>query len=71
MLTHLFKVTFNDTQPTYQVTGMPSTVYISHTEACPMSNIPILAEMVLADKAINQCHISEEFLLHKNKKTCR
>lgn len=31
MLTHLFKVTFNDTQPTNQLTGMPCTVYISHS----------------------------------------
>ena len=50
MLTHLFKVTFNDTQPTYQVTSMPYTVYIS--------NITLLAEMFQTDKAINQCHIS-------------
>ena len=33
MLTHLFKVTFNDTQPTYQLKGLPCAVYISHTEA--------------------------------------
>lgn len=37
ILTHLFKVTFNDTQPTYQLKGLPCAVCISHTEACLIS----------------------------------
>lgn len=55
ILTQLFKVTLNDTQPTYQL-GTLCAVYSNarHTEPYLPSNAIILPEIVFTDKVINQ-----------------